>query len=98
MSKYEQISDLPEYMRGTMPQEAQELYLERFKEAWVEFEEEEVLGEQSQEAFAHREGWDAVKAEFVHDEEGGRWYRKGEEPEEEEEDKGLVDKAKELLE
>jgi hypothetical protein len=38
----------------------------------------------------------AVKREYVHDEEKGKWYRKGQEPDKEE-DQGILDQVKDLV-
>jgi cation transport regulator ChaB len=91
---YKNKEELPEYMRKSMPDEAQEIYIEVYNRSWENYDEDAALGQQSQEAQAHRDGWNAVKQEYVHDEDKGIWYRKGEEPEdfEEDEDEGLLDK------
>ncbi len=90
---YKSKEELPEYLRQSMPEEAQEIYVEVYNKSWENFDEDEVLGEQTREAHAHRDGWTAVKQEYVHDEDKGVWYRKGEEPEDfEEEDEGILDK------
>ena len=91
---YKSISELPEHLRKTMPYDAQEIYLKAYNDSWRNFDGDEALGEQSQEATAHRDGWNAVKQEFVHDEEKGIWYRHGEEPEEE--DQGILDRLKDF--
>ena len=92
---YKSKAELPEYLRETMPDEAQEIYLKAYNESWQNYDEDEVLGKQSQEATAHRDGWNAVMREFVHDEEKGIWYRHGEEPEEEA-DQGTLDRLKDF--
>ncbi|NBD36839.1 MAG: cation transport regulator ChaB [Chloroflexi bacterium] len=87
--RYEKIEDLPESLRNDLPDEAQEIYLEAYQKSWDSFKEE-MGGDLGQEAVAHRDAMHAVKQEFVEDKEKGLWYRKGEEPEEEEEDEGLL--------
>ncbi len=87
--RYEKIEDLPESLRNDLPDEAQEIYLEAYQKSWDSFKEE-MGGDLGQEAVAHRDAMHAVKQEFVEDKEKGLWYRKGEEPEEEEEDGGLL--------
>jgi len=39
----------------------------------------------------------AVKREFVRDDERHKWFRKGEEPTEEEEEEGIIDTLKDLV-
>jgi cation transport regulator ChaB len=87
--------DLSEHLRKSMPEEAQEIYVKAYNKSWENYDEDDDLGKQSREAVAHRDGWAAVKREFVHDEERGIWYRHGEEPEEDEEP-GIVDQLKSL--
>lgn len=78
---YEKKSDLPETLRDTIPEPAQEIYIEAYAHAYDEYEEE-MGGDAGQEAVAHRNAMHAVKREYVHDSETGRWHRKGQEPEE----------------
>mgnify|MGYP006293956761 CR=1 FL=1 len=87
--RYEKVEDLPESLRNDLPDEAQEIYIEAYQKSWDSFKEE-MGGDLGQEAVAHRDAMHAVKQEFVEDKEEGLWYRKGEEPEEEEEDEGLL--------
>ncbi len=94
---YKTTNDLPDTIRQALPEEAQKIYLEAYNQSWENYEEEIEPGEQDREAVAHRDGWAAVKHEFVQDEKKGKWYRKGEEPDETEEDEGLVDKVKDVL-
>lgn len=86
--RYEKIEDLPESLRDDLPDDAQEIYIEAYRKSWDSFKEE-MGGDLGQEAVAHRDAMHAVKQEFVEDKEKGLWYRKGEEPEEEE-DEGLL--------
>lgn len=86
--RYEKVEDLPESLRNDLPDEAQEIYIEAYQKSWDSFKEE-MGGDLGQEAVAHRDAMHAVKQEFVEDKEKGLWYRKGEEPEEEE-DEGLL--------
>ncbi len=83
--RYETIEDLPESLTSVLPEEAQKIYLEGYQESWDTYEEYQG-GEMGREAVAHRDGWHAVQQEFVNDESSGRWYPKGELPEEEEEE------------
>ena len=92
---YKNKEDLPAHLRETMPDEAQEIYLKAYNKSWQDYDEDEILGKQSQEATAHRDGWNAVKREFAHNEDKGIWYRRGQEPDEEEE-QGLLDRLKDF--
>jgi len=91
--KYENKSDLPETLRDILPEEAQDIYLEAYKDAWEDHQEEQA-GDLSRASVAHQQGWAAVKREFVQNEETGEWHRKGEEPEDKQ---GLLDKIKSLF-
>lgn len=71
---------MPDHIRNHLPVEAQKLYIEAYNERWRNYDEAKVLAGQSREAVAHHAGWAAVKEAFVHNEEAGIWYRKGEEP------------------
>jgi cation transport regulator len=93
--RYESISDLPETLRDVLPERAQEVYLEAYQKSYDEYEEERG-GQASRESVAHRDAMAAVKREYVHDEERGKWYRKGEEPDEEE-DQSILDQLKDLV-
>lgn len=93
---YEKKSDLPEIMQETMPGRAQEIYIEAYKEAYEQYKEGRG-GEAGQEAVAHRDAMHAVKQEYVHDSETGKWYIKGKEPKEETEGKGLLDKIRDTV-
>jgi cation transport regulator len=97
--RYETKSDLPETLRDILPDEALELYLEAYQHSWDTYDEEEG-GDLSRDAVAHRDGWTAVEHEYVQNKETGEWYRRGEESPEasEEEDTGVVDKLKGLVE
>jgi cation transport regulator ChaB len=81
--RYESQQDLPEALQDVLPEEAQKLYLEVYQEAWDSYEEEEG-GELSRDGVAHRQAMHAVRSNFVQAKDG-KWYRKGETPEEEEE-------------
>jgi cation transport regulator len=91
---YETIANLPDTIKDILPEEAQRIYLETYQRSWETYEEGQG-GEMGQEAVAHRDGWNAVKRDYVKDEKSAQWYKKGEKPEEEEEaDSGLVDTIK----
>jgi cation transport regulator len=93
--RYKTKSDLPETLRISLPEEAQDLYLRVYKESWENYEEPQG-GEASREAVAHRNAMAVVERKYVHHKESGKWYPKGEGPEEEEEE-GIIEKIKEAL-
>ena len=81
-----------------LPEEAQEIYLEAYEEAWEDYDESQG-GDMSRPSVAHRNAMYMVKQDFVKDDEKGVWYRKGEQPEEEEEEEegGLLSDLKDAL-
>lgn len=80
-----------------MPEEAQELYLKVYQEAWNDYEEAEG-GELSRDSVANRDAMAAVRREFVEDQETHGWYRRGEKPKAEEKKEGLIGKVTHLFE
>lgn len=96
---YKSIKDLPETLRHYLPEDLQKIYLEGFQKSWEKYEEDRG-GEMGREGVAHRDGMIAVQQEYVHDDETGRWYRKGEEPkkDEEAEEQSLLDDLTDQLE
>ncbi|MFP4344320.1 MAG: ChaB family protein [Anaerolineales bacterium] len=97
--RYESLDDLPDTIRDVLPEEAQELYLEAYQKAWDAYKPE-IGGDLGQAGMAHRDAWHVVKKEYVQDEKKGDWYRKGEEPEdldEEDEDEGFFEGISDTL-
>jgi cation transport regulator len=92
--EYQNKSDLPHTLRDMLPEEAQDIYLEAFQEAWEEYEDWQG-GDMDRHSTAHQRAMAAVKLDFVHDDETGKWHRKGEELAEE--DKGVLDELKDAL-
>ena len=96
-STYATINDLPATIRDVLPPAAQELYLEIYNEA-MSMEFHTGTQSMSRESMAHQLAWDAVMREFVHDDRSGQWYRKGEEPvEEEQEHKGIMERIRNIF-
>ena len=62
---YQNLSDLPDNVRGVLPQHAQEIYKEAFNHAFDEYE--------GREETAHKVAWSAVKKKYRKDEASGRW-------------------------
>jgi cation transport regulator len=77
--RYESVEDIPETLQDVLPEEAQQIYLEVYQEAWDDYTEGEG-GELSRDGVAHRQAMHAVRQEFVQSKDG-QWYRRGEEPE-----------------
>ncbi|NNF63451.1 MAG: ChaB family protein [Acidimicrobiia bacterium] len=64
---YDSINDLPESVKDSVPQHAQEIYKEAFNSAWQQYDEDESR--------AHATAWSAVKNDY---EKGadGTWHKK----------------------
>jgi cation transport regulator ChaB len=62
-------------LRDIYPLEAQQLYIQTYKQTMEQFKPNGGL---SREGAAARDAWDAVRREFVEDPETHKWYRKGE--------------------
>jgi len=56
---YPTIEDLPERVRGHLPEHAQEIYRSGFNHAWASY-----AGDPRQEEIAHRIAWAAVKRRY----------------------------------
>jgi cation transport regulator ChaB len=93
---YKNKSDLPESLQDYLTEELQEIYLEAYQQSWENYEEHKG-GELDREGVAHRDAMVAVTKDHTFDEDTGKWYRKGEEPSEEE-DQGLLDNVKDFVE
>lgn len=73
---YKNLSDLPDRVRGNLPQHAQEIYKSAFNSAWDEYKDaDERRGGDSREETAHKVAWAAVKKEY--EKKGDRWVKKG---------------------
>jgi cation transport regulator ChaB len=93
---YEKTSDLPKTLRETMPEDVLEVYLQAYNESYEHYEKKSG-GEAGQDAVAHRDAMHTVNQEFTHDSETGKWHRKGEEPQEEEKEQGLLERIEERV-
>ncbi len=75
---YDKISELPDSVRDSLPNHAQEIYQAAYNSAWEQYDEpEERRDDASREETAHRVAWAAVKRDYEKEEESGRWKRKG---------------------
>jgi len=78
--RYANVKELPDMIRKLLPDtEVQKVYLAAYNESWDSYYERKDIGHQDREVIAHRDGWDAVQREYIHDKETGTWYHKGEE-------------------
>ena len=66
---YKAISELPDSVRGNLPEGAQEIYKEAFNNAWDQYSDRE-----DREATAHKVAWSAVKKSY--EKKGGRWVER----------------------
>ncbi len=64
MMPYANRGDLPERVRNSLPEHAQEIYKEAFNSAWEEYGHDESR--------AHRVAWGAVERSY-HKNESGKW-------------------------
>ena len=73
---YQNISDLPEGVRGALPEHAQQIYMETFNNAWEQYKDpDERRGDASREEVAHRVAWSAVKEKYEKDD-NGTWIER----------------------
>ena len=94
--EYQDRSQLPETLKQTLPPEAQTIYVDAYNSA-LRSDTPTPGGELSSESAAHAVAWQAVEQEYVQNDGDGKWYRKGEEPSEEEQESGLIDKIKNIF-
>lgn len=90
---YKSKRDLPETLKKHLPENLQEIYLGAYQKSWQEYEDYRG-GEGEREMVAHRDAMKAVRLDHVFVEETGKWYRRGEQPEDSEQDEGFLDKLK----
>ncbi len=64
-------------LRDLLPQEAQQLYVKSYEQAWEQYDPQRD-GPTTREAVSSREAWSAVTREFVQDDATHQWHRKGE--------------------
>lgn len=69
---YETLQDLPDNVRGPLPEKAQRIYKEAFNDAWDRYEDpDDRRGDDSRENVARKVAWSAVKQAFH--KEGDEW-------------------------
>lgn len=74
---YRDIGELPESVRDSLPEQAQEIYLAAYNNATGQYADpKKRRGKASLEEVAHRVAWSAVKKEYRKDRETGEWKKK----------------------
>lgn len=62
---YDNLSDLPESVKGVLPKHAQEIYRAAYNSAWDEYKDpNERRDDASREEVAHRVAWSAVGSKY----------------------------------
>lgn len=73
---YNSNSDLPDSVKNSLPEHAQEIYRKAFNNAWIQYKDPtKRQGGKSQEETAHAVAWNAVKNEYEKNEKGN-WVKK----------------------
>lgn len=74
---YDRTSDLPDSVRDSLPEHAQEIYRSAFNNAFDEYADPDERQDpsDSREETAHKVAWGAVKRDY--EKQGDRWVRKG---------------------
>ncbi len=73
---YDNLEELPDSVKNSLPEHAQEIYRAAFNNAWEEYADPEKRrsAEDSREEAAHKVAWGAVKKQYEKD--GDRWVQK----------------------
>ena len=72
---YKVISELPENVKNNLPENAQEIYLAAFNNAWKQYRKtSDRQGDSSHEETAHKVAWSAVKQQY--EKQGRKWGKK----------------------
>ncbi len=73
---YDNLSDLPDSVKNSLPKHAQEIYKEAYNNAWKQYDKpSKRQGGSSREETAHKVAWSAVKEEY--EKKGDKkWVRK----------------------
>lgn len=73
---YQSNGDLPEDVRGVLPDHAQDIYREAYNSAWDQYDSpDEREGGRSREETAHAVAWSAVKNVYEKSD-SGKWVKK----------------------
>ena len=69
--------DIPGSVKNVLPQHAEEIYLEAYKNALEQYKDpQKRRGNASLEETAHRVAWAAVKQKYEKNEQTGKWQKK----------------------
>jgi cation transport regulator len=73
---YSSTNDLPDSVKGVLPDHAQEIYKEAFNSAYDQYDKpEERRGNEGREEVAHKVAWNAVKQTYEKGDDGN-WHEK----------------------
>lgn len=73
---YSSKSDLPESVRDTLPEHAQDIHRKAYNSAYEQYDEpSERRGDASREETAHKVAWNAVKNDYEKGDDG-KWHEK----------------------
>lgn len=73
---YSSNSELPDSVRGVLPQGAQDIYRKAFNNAFEQYQDpDERRGDKSREQTAHQVAWAAVKKEYEKGDDD-KWHKK----------------------
>ncbi|MFW6096766.1 MAG: putative cation transport regulator ChaB [Chloroflexota bacterium] len=73
---YDKNSELPDSVRNSLPEHAQDIYREAYNSAWDQYKDpEDRRGDDSREETAHQVAWSAVKKKYEKVE-TGKWQKK----------------------
>lgn len=73
---YSSVSDLPENVRGVLPEHAQEIFKEAFNSAYEQYKHsDDRRGDDSREDVARKVAWNAVKQKYEKGKDD-RWHPK----------------------
>jgi len=62
---YKRLSDLPDNVKNSLPEHAQEIYRAAFNSAWQQYKDSaDRYGDDDRETVAHKVAWSAVKEKY----------------------------------
>ena len=72
---YDNLSDLPDSVKSSLPRHALEIYQKAFNSAWEQYDKpSERRGDSSREETAHKVAWSGVKKEYKKNSKG-EWIK-----------------------
>ena len=72
---YKNLSELPDNVKNSLPEHAQEIYLAAFNSAWKQYKDAaDRYGDDGRETVAHKVAWSAVKEKY--EKRSGHWAEK----------------------